>query len=800
MPEASDADDSLIRAIDLAEEFSYSSDDNSALATDRARAIDYFLGTNLDPAPEGRSQVMDRSVFETILWMLPSFVRIFANGDDVVSVAPIGKEDEKGAKQEGQYLNHVALKKTPWFQTCHDWFMDALLTRNAYVYVYRDYKRNVEIEHYERQTRQGIAMLTTGPNGQPDPDVQVLKSHGYPDPDGGQEPQMGESGQPLMQPAPIPPELQAHIQQAHASGQQLPPPPMVPVMGPAMLYDLTLRRTEREGRYCIDVLPPERCKISHRTPNFRLEQCPYFEYYEYQSISDLRAAGFDVEDDIASGNDDDDLTQEAYARDRFMENAGEDTPADPAMRRVKVRTVWIQHDTDGDGIAEMQRCIRVGRTILEKEEVGRIHVASIVPTPLPHRHIGLSAADLAMEVQDVMRALLRGGLDNLYLANNGRIGVTNKVNIDDVLISRPGQPIRVDTDNPDAAGHIFPVTQPFIFGETVQGMEYMKQTREARTGVQNGMSGLDPSIMTNAQPGTVNQITAALSQRLELIARIFADGMKDLFSILHEVILKSGHKKDVVQLNGEWVEIDPATWKKRKDFNITVGYAAGNKDAMVQRLMVIAANQFQALTTGLPVCTPENYYETMVELAKASDFSSGERFWTNPKDIPPKPPQPDPLIAQAQIKAQADLQGKQLQQQHDQMALQQKEQESLRDAELKKYIADQQARVELMVKGAEAEHQKALEKMRGEHAAGLAAIASALDPKTKEAATGADQSKQHAKLIDHVMQSHEDHKKHVTEMMGQVLEAVKASHGPKKIIRDKQGKAVGVAPMNGSGK
>jgi hypothetical protein len=795
VPDRSEADEALCRAIDQAEEFSYSSDDNSTLATDRARAIDYFLGTNLDPAPEGRSQVMDRSVFETIMWQVPSYVRIFANGDDVVAVNPVGPEDEAAAKQEGQYLNHVAIKKTPWFQFCYEWFIDSLLTRNAYAYIYRDYKRNVEIEHYERQTRAGLAMLTTGPNGQPDPEVEVIESKAYPDPDGGQEPLMGESGQPLMQPAPIPPEMQAQVMQAQASGQPMPPPPMVPVMGPAMLYDVTLRRTEREGRYCIDVLPPERCKVSHRTPNFRLENCPYFEYYEYQTISDLRASGFKVEDDIADDGDDD-LTLEAYARDRFMEQVGDDRPADPAMRRVKVRTIWIQHDYDQDGIAEMQRLIRVGRDILEREEVGRIHVASIVPMPLPHRHVGLSAADVAMEIQDIMRALLRGGLDNLYLANNGRMGVTNKVNIDDVLISRPGQPIRVDTDAPDAAGHIFSVTHPFIFGETVQGMEYVKQLREARTGVQNGMSSLDPTVLTNAQPGTVNQLTAALSQRVELVARIFADGMKDLFSILHEVILKSGHKRESVQLAGQWVEVDPASWKKRKDFTMTVGYAAGNKDAMVQRLMMIASNQFQALTTGIPVCTPENYYETMVELTKASDFSAADRFWKNPKDIPPKQPPPDPLIVQAQIKAQSDQQKAQLDDQHNQRVLQQKEQESVRDAALKKYIADQTAQVTLITKNAEAAHQRFLEELKGKHEAGLAAISAALDPKTTEAKTGSDTAKQHGDLIGHMQEVHKTHSKH----METVVDTLKSLAGPKKILRDKAGKAIGVAPMNGDGR
>lgn len=805
MADRTDADEELCRAIDQAEEFSYSSDDNSQLANDRSKAIDYYMGTNTDPAPEGRSQVVDRSVFETIQWILPSLIRIFANGDDVVSLPPIGKEDEEGAKQEAQYLNHVAVKKTPWLQTCIDWFVDAMLTRNAYVYVYRDYARSVEIEHYERQTRAGISMLTQGPNGQPNPEVEITALKNYPDPDGGVEAQLGPDGQPVMQPAPIPPEVQQQMmqamQQAQMQGQpppQFPPPPMQPVMIPATLYDVTLRRTEKEGRYCIDVLPPERCKVSHRTPNFRLEQCPYFEYYDYQTISDLRSMGFDVEDDIADGGDDDDLTMEAYARDRFTEQVGDDRPADPAMRRVKVRTIWIQHDYDQDGIAEMQRVLRVGREILDREEVGRIHVASIVPLTLPHRHIGLSVADITMDIQDIKRAILRGGLDNLYLANNSRMGVTNKVHLDDVLISRPGQPIRVDTDAPDAAGHIFPVVTPFIFPQAIEALEYMSSVADNRSGVSKNFTGLDANALAPTQSGVaINQLTTMAAQRVELIARIFADGFRDLFSILHEVVLKSGHKKQVVQLKGKWVDIDPATWKKRKDFDITVGYAAGNKDAMVQRLLLIGQKQMEALTTGIPICTPENLYETNIELTKAGDFASPDRFWTNPKDIPPKPPQPDPIIEQAKIKAQADLQGKQLQQQHDQAALQQKEQESVRESLLKKYMADQTAQVQLIIGNQQAEHEKFLERMRGEHQAGLAAITAALNPQTTEAKTGADTAKQHGDLITHVMKAHGEHSQRMEKMMTDLHGALKHLSGPKKILRDKAGKAIGVAPMNG---
>ena len=61
----------LIAAINAEEETSYSSDTEGDLSTERARNIDRYLGRNTAPAPDGRSQVRDRSVYETVQWIMP---------------------------------------------------------------------------------------------------------------------------------------------------------------------------------------------------------------------------------------------------------------------------------------------------------------------------------------------------------------------------------------------------------------------------------------------------------------------------------------------------------------------------------------------------------------------------------------------------------------------------------------------------------------------------------------------------------------------------------------------------------
>lgn len=581
----------LLSAIDAAEAQAYGADTEGELSSERELAIQLYLGKDVDPAPPGRSSVVDRATFETVQWILPSLLRIFASGEDIVEFVPQGPEDEEQAKQEGEYLNFQVTQRNPWFNICYEWFLDALVTKNAYCWAFMDKTRHVEIERYERQTQEGIALLMQ------EPGVEIT----------GAEP-ADESG---------------------------------------MLFNIELRRTKERPQLKFLVLPPERCRVSHSTPNYSLRESDYFEYWDKATISSLRAAGYEIPDDIEDGSETESLEEEA--RDRFDESE-DDEPISPEMRRVKTRHVWIRYDFDGDGIAELQYVLRVGKTLLDRTEVSRIPVSSIVPQPLPHRHMGLSIADLTADIQRIKTALLRSALDNVYFANNPALAFDkNVVNLDDVLTSRPGQRIRVDGP---PAGSFFPVQTPFVLPQVIEAMGFMEQVTEGRTGVNRYFQGSDQNSLNKTASG-IQQLSTMAAQRVEQIARIFASGIEELFSVAHELILKSGHQTEVVRLRNQWVSIDPSQWRTRSDMRISVGFAAGNKDAMVARLMMIAQLQEKAMAGGVPIVNPQNLYQTALELTKAADFSAPQRFWTDPTTVPPpQPPQPDvTVVAAEQIRA-----------------------------------------------------------------------------------------------------------------------------------------------------
>ncbi len=706
--------DLLISYIDAAEQSSYSSENDTQLSSDRALAIDLYNGTNVDPVPAGRSNVVDRSVFETVQWIMPSLCRIFANGDDVVEIVPKGQEDEAGAKQETAYLNHIILQKNNWFEVFHTWAMDALLTKNGYCLAYHEDKITNEVDIYERQTEMGVKMLM-------EDDVEV-EAKGYPDPDSGPQPVMGEDGQPQLEPV-IGPDGMPMVQ----IGPQGPMPMMQPVMQQPMLYDVKVKRTKKEKKICIKALPPERCKVSYRTPSFRIgEDCPYFEYYDFLTYSELKASGFELPKEIPDAwtvAEEEDLARDIYQENSWDRN---DSEPDPAMKRYRVRMIWIRADMDEDGLAELIYCVRIGQDIIYSKQISRIPVASMVCMPNGHRHIGTSEADIVGDIQRLKTAILRQGVDNLYQSNNARTFISDKINLDDLLVNVPGGVVR---GMPGAiyGQDIAPMQVPFVFPQAMEGLEYMDQIRENRTGTNRYFTGIDQNALNKTATG-IQRLSTMAAQRVEQIARIMSIGVNDLFSIVHELILKGGHKKDVIRLNNQWTDIDPAQWKKRTDFRISVGFAAGNKDAMMARLMTLAQMQEKAAMGGLPIVTPQNMYETAIEITKASDFSAPQRFWTNPQDAPPKPPpQPDvTVMAAEQEKTQRDLTAKQ-------MDTEQKERDSIRDFEIKRYQIDKDAEIKAGLALHQSETQRQMTEIQGQQTAQLESHKTGLAMHAKDA-------------------------------------------------------------------
>jgi hypothetical protein len=266
-------------------------------------------------------------------------------------------------------------------------------------------------------------------------------------------------------------------------------------------------------------------------------------------------------------------------------------------------------------------------------------------------------------------------LDNQYLRSNGRYGVdVTRVNIDDMLVSRPGGIVRVDGAPGDA---IFPMTHPTGAQDTLESIQWAQTWLQMSTGVSPDQSSLSADALNNIAPGTVAQSIAAGQTRVEAIARSFASGTKDLFSIVHALTLKNSTHEEKLKLNGNWVTVDPREWVKRTGMTITVGLGTGTRESRLAFLQGFAQQQAQGIQLG--IATPENVYETATEILNEAGYRDTQRFLTDPSKNPPQPPQPSPQEKVAQINAQGDQQKLQMSSQIEQQRLQMEDQSKQRE-------------------------------------------------------------------------------------------------------------------------
>lgn len=704
------------------------------LQQERDEALDRYLGRPYGDEQEGRSQVVMRDIHDTVEWIKPSLMKVFCSGDEVCRFEPVGPEDEQQAEQETDYINHVLMQRNDGFVILHDWFHDALLQKTGYVLATYETERRAEREQYKGLTDEEFALLLQGD------DRQVIAHTGY----------MDEAG--------------------------------------IARHDAVIASTINYGCIKVRNIPPERVLIAADWPHLNLQGCPFVEVISYETVSDLRQQGYDVPDDI---NDSSQYSEDIWAEQRreltFDGTVDkDDMEADPSTRRLRVRRVWMQWDGDGDGIAEQRRIVIVGSTILDDEEDDLVPVAAITPQRIPHEHYGISVADQVADLQRIRTVLVRGFLDNMYLANNGRNAVdATRVNLDDMLVTRPGGVVRVQGD-PGSA--IMPLVHPQTGPAILSAIEYVDSVRENRTGVTKYNQGLDANSLNKTATG-VTQIMSAAQQRIEMIARMFAEsGVKSLMLVLHAMSLKHSRQAEIVKLRNQWVQVDPRTWKTRRDITVSVGLGTGNKDQMLAHLNMIVQAQMAALPMG--VATPKNLYNALSRLTQNAGFKLPDEFWTDPEKMPPQPPQEPPEVTKEKMRLEADAQKFQAETMRDAQKFQAEQalerERMMLQAEVDKQREEMQAR--------QNEHQALLEvqkeELRQQHEAALKAAELEFE-KWKTEMTLASQREAELMRAEIARQKQIENVRELVS--GEVSKLVSERDSqPPRIIRDETGRAIAV--------
>lgn len=682
------------------------------LAAQRQKAMAYYLSQpTLDLTPpevEGRSSVVSPDVRNTIESMLPQLMVKFAGSERVVEFEPQKPGDEPKAEQATDYVNHVLHAHNPGERIIYNWMKDALLSKNGIVKVWWDDRKEEKREEYRNLNDVELAQLMD------DDEVEVIEQKSYPDEDDAKQraqalQQLQQQLEQARQAAAQNPQAQQAVMQVHQQMAQIQSAP------PVLAYDVACKRTQISGCVKVENVPPEEFLISRKAKS--IQDASFVAHRVARTQSDLISMGYKNVDQISGDDQATALNMERIERlgyDDELAYLQADTLSTPddSQRVIWVTECYVRVDYDGDGISELRKVVRAGNQILENEIVDLAPFVAITPVPMPHKFFGLSVADLALEAQKIKTNILRGMLDNMYLSINGRyFAVDGQVNLDDLLASRPGGVVRVK--QPGAAGRLDQGMGDSQLGMSM--METMQGFLEDSTGWTRYNQGADGDSLNNTATG-VNIITNRADMRLDLIARNFAEGFRDLFRLILKLVSQYCDKQAFVRLRGTWVNVDPREWRNQFDCTVNVGLGTGNRDQQVAHLMALLQQQQMGLQIG--TATPENVYQSQAELTKALGFKSADKFFSDPAKAPPRPQPPTP----EQIKAQAAMQLEQMKQQADAQKFQAQTQMEMQRIQMEAQATQAQKQAELQVQQANDERDAAREQARIQMEAQLKAV------------------------------------------------------------------------------
>lgn len=589
----------------------------SRLADDQRESLEAYFGEPDGHERAGRSQVMSRDVFEVVEWIKPALLEIFHAGDDVVRFDPVGPEDVEAAEQETALVNHVYSVDNNGFLLTYTATADALVQKLGIFKSWYEFEEKVDQEEYTGLS--DIALLQVFDN---EGEVTPLQHREYT----------------VMTPE-----------------------------GPGMAHDLVCERRRRVGRCRVAVVPPEEFGVSKEAVDLDTARCVF--HRVRRTESDLVKQGYDPDlvRSLPSGSE----TSSRRSLDTDTRRSQEGgTSAWESNRNDAARSIWITEayvrvDFDGDGYAELRKVTLAGdsaRVLLDHEVVDAQPFSTLTPIPVPHRFYGLSIADALRDLQKLHTNILRNYVDDLNLKTNPRHKVLANgdmgaplVDLDELLSARPGGYV-----TEFAPGALQPLVQEDASGPAIAGMELVRSIREHRIGVSRYSAGLDADTLNKTASG-INMIQSAAMQRIGLIARIFAEtGFRHLFRRVSSLLRRHQDRPRTIRMRGQFVEVDPTTWRHEVDATISVGIGHGNRDALAMGLVKILDVQAQMtkLAPGVLVA-PKHAYNVASKLAEKLGFKDGGRaFFQDPEAPdaqPPPPPPPDPKLVEIESRERIEM-------------------------------------------------------------------------------------------------------------------------------------------------
>jgi len=583
---------------------------DSYLAPEREAAMSYYLAEPFGNEEEGRSQVIMTEVRDTVLAMLPSLLRIFTGGDKILEFVPKNAEDVEAAEQATDLINYIFMQENSGFRILHDAMKDALILKTGILTWYKLDDESVQYFSYSGLTAPEAALITD------DKDVTVDEYFEETD---------------------------------LVTGEQM--------------ISLKIRKVTRTPRYIVECVPPEQFLIDNEAET--IQDAIYVGRRRLMTISDLVAMGYDrtiIEENAGTGGFE--MNNEVIVRNPADQSFfGITSATDETTDKVFYCESYIRVDKDGDGIAEMHKVCTVGNGayILHDEVVQYAPFSILEPDPTPHTIFGKSIADQTMDLQLIKSSIMRNTLDSLSQAIHPRtVVVEGQVNIDDVMNVETGAIIRAR-----APGMVQPLAEPFVGQQALGVMAYLDEVKTQRTGISRTSQGLDADVLQSTTRAAVQAQLSASQDRIEMIARLFADGLKRCFQGMLQLVIQHQDKAKIIRLRNKFVPVDPRGWDASMDMVVNIALGRGSDEQRLMGLGSIMQLQQAAIEKygpNNPLVDLAQFRNTLAQMTTLQGFQDASQFWKeiNPAEVQAfmqqmaaaQQQQPDPTQMLAQVEAE----------------------------------------------------------------------------------------------------------------------------------------------------
>jgi hypothetical protein len=570
---------------------------NSNLSKEREKTLKYYNGSLPARQKEGSSSYISTEVYDAVEGMRAQLLETFSAGREIVKFTATGPEDVEAARIATEYCDHVVFSQNDGYGLFNDVITDGLMARAGIVKVYWHECYDDVDEEFADMPEEGVQLMAASD------EVSTLDS-----------------------------------EQDEVTG----------------LYSGKLTRRIDRSYVKIETINPEEFGIDI---NAKELSSKYFTAHKtVMHIDDLLDMGFsrkEIEEAGASARTTHtDTDYEKMLRSQIDMTDGEE---DAENNWYEVAECYIKARVGSDEYSKLYKVLRLGELTLDQQEVDDIPFVAFVPLPIPHAFYGNNFAARVMPTQNVQTVLTRAIVDHASITVNPRYTVLKGAltNPRELLDNRLGGLVNVS--RPDA---VQPLEQanlnPFVF----QTLELLKTRNEETTGLSGLSQGLNKDAVSKQNSDAMIERLVGLSQvRQKVIARNFANKfLIPLYLKVYNLVIAKEDKKKVVELAGNWVEVNPSEWKERRAANATIHLGYRENDREAEELINLAGlmTQHPKLNT---MFTETNAYKLAVNVMKLKGHQNFNDYITPPEQV--QPPQPDPLevmkLEIEKMKAQAAL-------------------------------------------------------------------------------------------------------------------------------------------------